>query len=165
MSFKSNFINVRSFTWHLELFLFSLMRLCTNSTLDSLAKNTFGRDYSVWSRVFNWFLLHLHELFYDLMHNNLDFWVPYFPACAAAIRSKLLEHGLHFTDDEIFLIFSFIDDNCFETCRPRGPVETKALRVPCRKRFTIGGNPCMAWNSRPWTFRMVWPRTCSDQDH
>jgi hypothetical protein len=108
-----------------EIFLFCLMRLCTNYTLDALAKNHFGRDYSIWSRVFKWFLLHLHGLFYDLMHNNLDFWVPYFPSCAAAIRSKLAKFGLHFSADQMFLIFSFIDDNCFETCRPRGPTETK----------------------------------------
>ena len=106
-----------------EVFLFSLMRLCSLTTLDELAKTYFGRDYTAWSRAFKWFLVHLYTNFHDLMCDNLDYWQPYFKECAAAIQNKLAAFGLHY-DPEAFGVCGFIDDHCFAPCRPCGPKET-----------------------------------------
>jgi hypothetical protein len=107
-----------------EVFLFSLMRLCTLTTLDEMAKNYFGREYSVWSKAFNWFLRHLFTTFKDLMCDNLKFWEPYFKGCAAAIQEKLASFGLVFLG--ILGVCGFIDDHCFATSRPFGKKLTAA---------------------------------------
>lgn len=105
-----------------EVFLFSLMRLCTTCTLDIMAKKYFGREYSAWSKAFKWFLVHLYTTFVDLMCDNLTYWEPHFAACAAAISRKLAKFGLIYQG--LFGVCGFIDDHCFATCRPFGPKDT-----------------------------------------
>ena len=83
-----------------EFLLFSLCRLAYPSRLQDLADNYFGRDGTQWSRAFAWFLRHLLVNFQDLMMDNLDYWVPYFPECAEKIRLKLAEHGLQYEPGE-----------------------------------------------------------------
>jgi hypothetical protein len=44
-----------------EVMLASLMRLCTLTALDEMAKTYFGRDYTAWSRAIRWFYIHLSQ--------------------------------------------------------------------------------------------------------
>jgi hypothetical protein len=104
-----------------EVLLASLMRLCTLTTLDEMAKTYFGRDYTAWSRAIKWFNIHLYTMFRDLMCDNLHCWEPYFKECAAAIQQKVAIYCLHYA---LFGVCGFIDDHCFATCRPCGPKET-----------------------------------------
>jgi hypothetical protein len=108
-----------------EVFLFSLMRLCTLITLDEIAKSYFGREFTAWSRALKCFLVHLYATFRDLMCDNLEYWEPYFKECAAAIQKKMATFGLHFVAGA-FGVCGFIDDHCFATCRPCRPKETLA---------------------------------------
>jgi hypothetical protein len=90
------------------------------TTLDEVAKTHFGRVYTVWSKAFKWFLVHLHSTFRDLMCDNLEYWKPCFKASATTIQKKLATHGLHYAAGA-FGVCGFIDDPCFATCRPCGP--------------------------------------------
>ena len=113
-----------------EALLSCLRKFASVSTLQDLTY-IFGREWSTWSRVFSWFLLFICEKFGDLMFDNLAYWEPMFYKFSEAIRLKLVQYGLHYPEGE-FLVCSFIDDHCFESCRPGGPNGSGAgqIRAP-----------------------------------
>ena len=73
--------------------LFSIRRLATHTNLHDLAELEFGRDYSVLSRIFKFFVMFTHRIFNQKLTNNLRFFVDKFPSYAEAIRSKMTEKG------------------------------------------------------------------------
>jgi hypothetical protein len=56
--------------------------------------------------------------------DNLQYWKPMLPACAAAIREKVCNEGCYFPTANDpqggFNIFGFIDNTMNATCRPGG---------------------------------------------
>ena len=59
--------------------LFSIRRLATHTNLDDFAQFEFGREYSVLSRVFNFFVRYTYHTFRDKLSNNIPFFVHKFP--------------------------------------------------------------------------------------
>ena len=68
--------------------LFSIRRLATHTNLDDFALHEFGREYSVLSRVFKYFVMHTYHTFREKLTNNIRFFVDKFPQYAEAIRKK-----------------------------------------------------------------------------
>lgn len=72
-----------------EVMLFSLHRYAQGGgNLEHDATFIFGREFSQWSRAFQWFNRHIIENFTDLMVNNFEYWLPHFPMFAEKIRLK-----------------------------------------------------------------------------
>jgi hypothetical protein len=130
-----------------EVMFDSLMRLCTLTTLDEMAKTYFGRDYTAWSRAIRWFYIHLYTMFRDLMCDNLHYWEPYFEECAAAIQKKVAIHGLHYA---LFGVCGFIDDHCFATCRHCGPKETVEQWMRAQLIQEAFYNGWKSWHGLKW---------------
>ena len=106
-----------------EVLLLSLCRMATPANRMEDLSLIFGRDYSQWSRAFRWFLQYMKETFGNRIMDNLAYWEPMFAECAEAIRRKAAEKcGCHFGPG--FKVCGFIDDNCFETCAPGGPLHS-----------------------------------------
>ena len=55
--------------------LFSIRRLATHTNLEDFADLEFGRDYSVLSRVFKFFVMYTYHNFIGKLTNNLQFFV------------------------------------------------------------------------------------------
>ena len=55
--------------------LFSIRRLATHTNLDDFAQFEFGREYSVLSRVFNFFVRYTYHTFRNKLSNNIPFFV------------------------------------------------------------------------------------------
>lgn len=113
-----------------EVLLCSLRRFSSAGTLHDLT-HLFGRDLSTWSRTFTWFLSHICDTFSDTLLDNLEFWEPMFYDFSESIRNKLENYGLHYPRGE-FLVCAFIDDHCFQSCRPGGPDRSgvNSVRAP-----------------------------------
>lgn len=101
-----------------EVFLFSLNRLVFPSRVTDRSIEEFGRENTVWSRAFTWFIHHVYERHVHLLNNNLQWWVQHFDSCARAIGDLLTKHGIIFPVGERNTIFGFIDDTLRRTCRP-----------------------------------------------
>ena len=104
-----------------EIFLRGLYELVTGESKHSVAK-IFGRDFSVQSRSFTYFIDHLYSKCEQLMNNNLEWFLrnKFFEESAEAISSKLN------LDCQLF-IAAFIDCNCMPTSRVGGgPAESGA---------------------------------------
>ena len=65
--------------------LFSIRRLATHTNLEDFTDLEFGRDYSVLSRVFKFFVMYTYHNFNGKLTNNLQFFVNKFPSYAEAI--------------------------------------------------------------------------------
>ena len=84
-----------------------------------MAVDVFGRDFTQWSRAFNWFVSHIIGHFAYLLMDNLKYWSRFFPDFADSIGKKLGEkYDLHF--DEPFRVVGFYDCTVIGTCRPGG---------------------------------------------
>ena len=73
--------------------LFSIRRLATHTNLDDFALHEFGREYSVLSRVFKYFVMHTYHTLREKLTNNIRFFVDKFPQYAEAIRKKMNAKG------------------------------------------------------------------------
>lgn len=103
-----------------EVFLFALRRMSYPSRYHDLLIE-FGGEISVWSRAFNWFIEYIYTRYSNRVLNALERHIRFFPACAAAIRNKVIEKGcVHLTGNAGFRICGFIDNTLFSTCRPGG---------------------------------------------
>jgi len=102
-----------------EVFLVSLRRLSSTCPMQDLCF-LFGRDYSQWSRAFKWFLHFIFDNYADLLLDNMSYWEPKFQDYSECVRKKVEELGVPFAEGD-FSVCAFIDDHCFETCRPGGP--------------------------------------------
>ena len=103
-----------------ELFLSSIRRLSSVSTLDELARNDFkNAEYTRISRGFNWFVNFIARKFRNKFSNQcLSFFEPRFPIYAEAIRKKCNEKGAcNFQQGQLF-VAAFIDCNNTKIARP-----------------------------------------------
>lgn len=107
-----------------EIMLRGLYELVSGETQHKIATNVFGRELTVQSRAFSWFIHHIWTEFHHLVNNNLDWWFRngFFASSAEAIGRKInMGQGVHNP------VAHFIDCNCFETDRPGGgPAEAGA---------------------------------------
>lgn len=101
-----------------EIFLFSLNRLVYPSRITDRAMSEFGRENTVWSRAFSWFIKFVYDHHFHLLTNNLDWWLPHLDDCARAVGDLLSRNGVVFANGERNSIFGFIDDTLRRTCRP-----------------------------------------------
>ena len=93
-----------------EVLLIGLHRYIVPGQLEHTMGDIFNLDYSMLSRaitIFNRHMLTCHE---HLLHDNLEFWKPWFPYFAQAISNKLGEVGnIHYPVGS-FRIVMFHDD-------------------------------------------------------
>jgi hypothetical protein len=84
------------------------------------------RDYRTLSAMYDWFVEHIYEEFYDLITGqSLGKVLDNIEIYRKSIHGELLEKptGKRFVDPgtiEVWQIFGFIDDNARSTCRPSG---------------------------------------------
>lgn len=83
----------------------------------------FGRENTLWSRVFKWVIGHIYHTHCHLLTDNVPWWSAYFSHCARAIGDLLQRHGVEQHAGQRTCIFGFIDDTLRETCRPGGENE------------------------------------------
>ena len=98
-----------------------------------------GREPSQLCRATYWFLDIMIVNWGYLLLNNLEFWLPYFPACAEAMRVELAtlpnisnrqEWPSAYDPAGGFCVFSIIDDTLNATCRPGGGPRTGGEQAP-----------------------------------
>jgi hypothetical protein len=108
-----------------EVLLIGLYRLHRPTTLsDGSFKLIFGMGHTAVSMAFNAFLDFMEDRWSYIIMDNLDFWLPYLPDCAQAIRNKCVEKGCYFPDARSpggFRVAAFIDNTMNSTCRARWP--------------------------------------------
>lgn len=107
-----------------EVLLRGLYELVSGESQFNIAENVFGRDQTIQSRAFSFFINHVYEYFVDLVTDNLQWWYDggYLQNSCNAIRRKMLERS-HIEFGEFF-VAGFIDCNCLQTCRVgSGPCE------------------------------------------
>jgi len=106
-----------------EVFLRGLFELGTGYSQYTIA-TIFGREQSLQSRAFNWFIDHIFGTFLYLLQDSLERWFNegFVEQSNKKINDKLRQLGLTFEDDRNKRnnIAFFIDCNCFETCRVGG---------------------------------------------
>ena len=100
--------------------LFAIRRLATHTNLDDFAQFEFGREYSVLSRIFKFFVLYTYHTFEQKLTNNIQFFVDKFPEYAEAIRLKMNEEGGANIAAGNFAIVSFIDCKITPVARTGG---------------------------------------------
>jgi hypothetical protein len=104
-----------------ELLMFSLERFSYPRKLFSFI-DTYGRDWSAWSRAFKWFCLYIIGHYAWLIRDNFDYWKKYFPSFAEAISAKITEKsdgGIIFPGKS-YRVAMFHDCTVTITCRPGG---------------------------------------------
>ena len=107
-----------------ELLLIGLYRLHRPTTLSEGGfKLIFGMGHTAVSMAFNAFLDFIVDKWSYIITDNMDFWLPYLPDCAQAIRDKCVEKGCYFPDARSpggLRVAAFIDNTMNATCRPGG---------------------------------------------
>jgi DDE superfamily endonuclease len=107
-----------------EVFLRGLYELVSGDNQHKISMNVCGRDGSVQSRAFMYFIDHIMENFSHLMCDNLSWWFRngFIKESAESIKKKV---DLATDDDEE--VGMFVDCNCLETFRcGGGPAEQGA---------------------------------------
>ena len=84
-----------------------------------LVRDEFGRNYTVLSEAFKFFVRHCFRVHRHKLMDNLAYWVPHFPGFAEVIRRKLETLGVPFAAGN-FSIFGFLDDVNIRICRVGG---------------------------------------------
>lgn len=103
-----------------EFLLIGLYRLHLPTTIsDGSFKTIFGLGHTAVSMVFNAFIEFLVNNWGYLLFDNLQFWLPYLPDCAQAVRDKCNEKGCYFPPGGL-RVAGFIDNTMNATCRPGG---------------------------------------------
>ena len=117
-----------------EYLLISLYRLHRPTALsDACFRSIFGFGYSAVSMIFNSFLDFMIERWSYLILDNMNFWLPYLPACAQAIRNKCVEKGCYFPNSWAaggLRVAGFIDNTMNATCRPGGGPARDGAEAP-----------------------------------
>ena len=57
-----------------EVLLRGLFEFAQGQTKHSISANVFGREWSIQSRAFNWFIDHVYDNFSHLLTDNLEWW-------------------------------------------------------------------------------------------
>ncbi len=105
-----------------EVMLRGLYELVSGEKQFNIAENVFGREQSMQSRAFKYFIFHVYRTFFDLVHDNLQWWWDngFLHASRDAITARLRKLGWNGDNS----VGWFIDCNCLEVCRvgggPRG---------------------------------------------
>ena len=117
-----------------ELFLLSIRRLSSVSTLDELSRNDFkSTEYSRISRGFNWFVKFTAQKFrLKFSNQSLSFFEPRFPIYAEAIRKKVNEKGPCNFQQGQFVVACFIDCNNTKIARPGAGPDGPGPNAPRR---------------------------------
>ena len=119
-----------------EVMLLGLYRLHFPSYYNHFSyKELFGFDNQRASLAFKLFLRHISLNWGYLLLDNMQFWKPYIPQCAEAIRQKLLRepYNCYFEppgQEAGFNIFGFIDNTMNATCRPGGGPTRDGTNAP-----------------------------------
>ena len=117
-----------------EFLLVSLYRLHRPTALsDGCFRTIFGLGYTAVSMVFNEFLDFMIDRWGYLLLDNMNFWKPYLPDCAQAIRDKCVEKGCYFPDSRSphgLRVAGFIDNTMNATCRPGGGPARDGINAP-----------------------------------
>lgn len=71
-----------------EMLLFSLHRMSYPQIIEVAAYSLFGRECSHWSRIFCYFLLHIHGTFSYLLTDNLAYWCQSFASSYDKMKAK-----------------------------------------------------------------------------
>lgn len=111
-----------------EVFLRGLYELVSGETKYKIAKNVFGRDFNIQSRVFSWFIDHIFSNFKHLVNDNLAWWFRngFVQRSGDAIWAKMISNGYPRDGPHNNIAF-FIDCNCMPTQRVGGgPAEDGA---------------------------------------
>lgn len=105
-----------------EVFLRGLYELASGETKHKISTNVFGREWTIQSRAFSWFMNHLYTEFAHLVKENLDWWYRncFFEMSRAAIFKKmsavLRSAGkLDLLEEDVLGVSHFIDCNCLPT--------------------------------------------------
>ena len=117
-----------------EVFLRGLYELASGETKHKISTNMFGREWTIQSRAFSWFINHLYAEFAHLVTDSLDWWHKngFFEMSRKAIFKKMSavlrssgKHDLLYEDT--LGVSHFIDRNCLPTSVVgRGPAEEGA---------------------------------------
>ena len=109
-----------------EAFLVTIYRMSWPRKLTQI-EDTFGRDYSVWSRCINFMINYILDNWCYLLFDNMAYWFPTLPQMHATIVDKLVSLGYNYDTRLLGLdletqhhIFGFIDNTIAPTCRPAG---------------------------------------------
>jgi len=125
--FPKSKIRIRSYVFMAEeVLLISLTRLSWPYRWCDIADKFPGRKRSALCSAFYWFLDFLIYNWAYLLLNNMNFWLPYFPSCAQAIRNKLatlpnVTYRQNFENADQpggFAVSFFIDNTMVAMCRP-----------------------------------------------
>ncbi|KAL7524503.1 hypothetical protein ACHAXR_002236, partial [Thalassiosira sp. AJA248-18] len=127
-----------------ELFLFTLTKVATGRTNQSIIDEYFGGDYARWSLGYPWMLRYIDERYEDIIgHQGLARFVTDFPRFNRAIERFVQRDRTHENIDGSFIlipgleflpfdIFGFIDDSIDRVSTPfsgpRGDYEGAARR-------------------------------------
>jgi hypothetical protein len=117
-----------------EFLLVSLYRLYRPTALsDGCFRMIFGLGYTAVSMVFNAFLDFMIDHWGYLLLDSMNFWKPFLPDCAQAIRDKCVEKGCYFPDSRSphgLRVAGFIDNTMNATCRPGGGPARDGINAP-----------------------------------
>ena len=113
-----------------EVFLFGLYRSHNLGKYEQLDISThFGYSHASYcSQAYRLFLDYMVNDWGYLITNNWDFWLPYLPQCAEAIRNQCVTQGVVFPEE--FMIFGFLDNTMHKTCRVGGGASAPGANAP-----------------------------------
>ena len=109
-----------------EALLVTIYRLSWPRKLTQI-EETFGRDYSLWSRCIKFMIDFIVDNWCYLLFDNMDYWLLTMPHMHSAIVDKLVILGYNFDTRLLGVdletqhnIFGFIDNTIAPICRPAG---------------------------------------------
>jgi nuclease HARBI1 len=124
-----------------EAMLSTIYRFSHSDSLQSIV-NIFGRDYSLWSRVFLWMIKYLYDNFRHLLHNNLDYFEHKFQDYNNAISRRIMKNGEEM-NGRIKYTIGFVDAKKCVICKPKGLIQelfyNRHKQVHCFKIQTFVG--------------------------
>ena len=105
-----------------EIFLRGLYELASGETKHKISTNVFGRDWTIQSRAFSWFINYVYQEFSHLLKDNLAWWYRngFFEMSRVAIFSKMcsvlrLSGKDDLLEEDVLGVSHFIDCNCLPT--------------------------------------------------
>ena len=120
-----------------EALLVTLYRLSFPRRLSDI-EETFGRDYSHWSRVIKYTMQWIIKNWWYLLSDNTEYWTDQIPSFYEAITAKIVELGFDFplrllgfdSEQRTYRVFAFIDNTIIKTCRPGGSAARRGPNAP-----------------------------------
>lgn len=105
-------------------------------------ENLFGYEYTLCSRIFNFFLNFMIENWGYLLLNNFQYWKQSFPHFARAIQQRKLQLGVDdpFSEMESYAnseIIGFLDATYFFFCQPDNQLLQQSVYTGYKKQFGV----------------------------